>query len=169
MSFSFFPCVPAVPIDAGPVVFDYAYWISMYPEFAATVNPAQGQNYFNQAALVCDNSVCSPITDGSPTGSRATILYLLTAHVAALFAPQIVNGQSQGPSPLVGRITNASEGSVSVAAEMPNQPMSAAWFQQTRYGAMAWAALAPYRTFRYARAPRRYLGTAYPWGYGGRS
>jgi hypothetical protein len=162
---------PAPPLDAGPVVFDYGYWTSLYPEFAPpsprAVTAAQGQNYFDAACLQCDNSCASPITDGSPTGTRAKILYMITSHVATLLAPTVINGGSAPPSPLVGRISNASEGSVSVAVDMPNQPMAAAWFQQTTYGALAWQSMAPYRTMRYARARRRYLGTAYPWGYGG--
>jgi Protein of unknown function (DUF4054) len=159
-------CAPTAPVNLGPVVFDYPTWVGFYPEFSY-LTALQGGNYFNQACLYVDNTVFSPITDGSPTGARATILYAMTSHVARLFAPgPPVNGVSQPASPLVGRISNASEGSVSVATDMPSNP-NAAWFNQTPYGAAAWQMMAPYRTFRYRPGNRPYLGTAYPWGRGG--
>lgn len=166
----YYGCWPQAPIDCGPVVFDYPTWTGMYPEFgigSRAVTPVQGQNYFNIAVLYCDNTPCSPVTDGSPTGARATILYALTSHVATLLAPIVVDGNAEAPSPLVGRISNASEGSVSVATDFPENP-NAAWFNQTTYGALAWQAMAPYRMMRYARRRNaRYLGTAYPFGRGG--
>ncbi len=154
-------------LNQGPVTFDYPTWIGIYPEFVASVNQMQGASFFTMAQLYCDNTVCSPVSDGSPTGTRAHILYMLTSHIATLLAPTVVNGQSQAPSPLVGRISNASEGSVSVATEyaIPSTP-SAAWFMQTKYGAMAWQAMAPFRTMRYASSPRRYLGVAGPYSGG---
>ncbi len=134
---------------SGIVVFDWLNWSAQYPEFGS-VGSGQAQGYFNQACLYLDNTASSPITDASqPGGKRETILYLLTSHITAMSAT--INGVA--PNALVGRITNASQGSVSVAAEMP-APMSAAWFNQTRYGAMAWAAMAPYRLGLYAAAPR---------------
>ena len=148
-----------LPPGAGSVVFDYDAWAAMYPSLAASVSQPQAQGYFNQACLYCDNSFRSPISDPSPTGARAMILYMLTAHIAQLFASQ----GGQPPSPLVGRISNASEGSVSVAADMAGAPGSAAWFNQTPYGAAAWQAMAPYRTMRYVRVRTRYLGVGGPW------
>ena len=146
------------------VVFNYDTWVAQYPEFAGMPS-AQAQGYFNQAALYCDNTASSVITDASPGGARETILYMLTAHVATILAAVVVNGTLSAPSPLVGRITNATEGSVTVAAAMDGAPGSAAWFNQTKYGAMAWQAMAPYRTMRYAFSQRRYLGVqAGPFG-----
>lgn len=125
------------------------------------------------ATLYCDNTCNSPVSDNSPGGTRETLLYMLTSHITQLLAAVIVNGQSQAPSPLVGRINNASEGTVSVSTDMPQTP-NAAWFNQTKYGAMFWQASAPYRTFRYAPKIPRYLGTGpaagpfgAPYGWGG--
>ena len=73
---------------------------------------------------------------------------MITAHIASILAP--LNGQPSNP--LVGRISNASEGSVSVQTDMPTNP-NAAWWNQTKYGALAWAALAPYRTMTYLPNP----------------
>src|SRR5262249_37816262 len=70
-----------------------------------------------------------------------------------------VNGQpSTDPGALpnpgtVGRVASATEGSVSVTLEMPNQPAAAAWYLQTPYGASFWAATALYRTARYVPGP----------------
>jgi hypothetical protein len=88
---------------------------------------------------------------------RALLLNMLTAHLAALYAG--VNGQS--PSPLVGRINTATEGSVSVGAAMDGVPGTAAWFLQTKYGASFWQATARYRTMRYV--PGRSWPASGPW------
>ncbi len=149
---------------SGVVVFDYAAWILQYPEFTTTVNSGQGQADFNQATLYLDNTAGSPIVDAAVGGKRETILYLTTAHVA-----QLLQGSSIQPvSPLVGQITNASEGSVSVAVAK-FEPASAAWWAQTRYGLMAWQAMAPYRTALYV--PGRQIPVAqqsYPFYLTGR-
>ena len=87
--------------------------------------------------------------ESSIGGRRETILYMLTAHIA-----QVLQGSAtQAASSLVGQVTGATEGSVTVAlAEMQNP--GAAWFTQTKYGMMAWQALAPYRTALYSAAPQ---------------
>jgi hypothetical protein len=59
------------------------------------------------------------------------------------------------PSPLVGRIATATEGTVTVNTEMPDQQPNAAWWNQTIYGAAAWQMMKPFRTFRYLPPTRR--------------
>lgn len=136
------------------VVFDYAgTWSIRYPELAAFVSSDLAQLYFNEACLYVDNGDCSRIQD-IPT--RTMLLNMVTAHIAALNAP--LNGQPS--SPLVGRISSATEGSVSVSTDYA-APGSAAWWSQSKYGAAAYAAMAPYRTFRYAPRP-----VPYPMPYG---
>lgn len=76
-------------------------------------------------------------------------LNMLTAHIAALNAS--INGQS--PSPLVGRISNASEGSVSVGVQMDLAPGSAQWFAQTKYGIAYWQASLQFRSMLYFPGP----------------
>ena len=126
----------------GPVVtFNYATWVARYPGFSY-VSPDLAQTYFDEATIYCRNDGWGPV----PTAAvLSTLLNMLTAHIAQISAP--VGGNS--PSSLVGRISNATEGSVSVTAEygLPN-PGSQAWYTQTPYGAAYWAATSPYRTAR---------------------
>lgn len=139
------------------VTFDYATWAARYPELQASVSAPLAQAYFNEATLYLDNTNFSIVCDGP---RRAALLNMVTAHIAALNAP--INGQAS--SPLVGRITNATEGSVSVATDYGQQSASAAFWVQTKYGAAFWQATAIYRTFRYIAAPS-YRGVGC--GYGG--
>ena len=143
----------------GIVTFDYAVWAAAYPELAVSVAAPQAQGYFDMAGLYLQNDGCSLVAD---VAKRATILNMITAHMAALLAT--ISGNA--PSPLVGRIDNASEGSVSVHTDFPANP-NGAWFNQTKYGAMAWAALAPYRTASYIPSPQVAQGVqSYPLGIG---
>ncbi len=133
---------------AGPVVtFDYPTWAARYPELAGSVAQPLAQLYFNEATLYCDNTGTGVITD-APT--LTTLLNMLTAHIAALNAS--INGKE--PTPLVGRINSASEGSVSVQAQNDYPPGTVQWYQQTKYGAAYWAATAQYRTMRYVAGCR---------------
>lgn len=138
-------------MTTGVVDFDYGAWSLRYPELAASVSAPVAQLYFNEAGLYCDNTACSPVKDALPGGQRAMLLNMLTAHIAAL------NSQlaGQASSPLVGRISNATEGSVSVQAQMDYPPGSPQWFMQTKYGASFWQASAAYRTMRYMPSPGR--------------
>ncbi len=137
----------------GPVVFNYTTWTTQYPEFSNT-SEAQAQVYFNIATLYLDNTTCSLVVDNSVGGQREALLYMLTSHITQML---LGNNTSQS-NQLVGRISNATEGSVSVAADMPTNP-NAAWFMQTKYGAMFWQATAQFRTARYINSRQRYLGT----------
>lgn len=129
----------------------------MFPEFAGLSDP-QGQGYFNRACLICANSAANPM---NTDGILATMLYLLTAHVAWLNCPRDASGNPAATgapgSPLVGRVSSASEGSVSVQTEWNSGDASSleAYLTQTKYGAEYWAASAPYRTARYIARPTR--------------
>lgn len=134
----------------GVVTFSYGDWSARYPELASSVSSVQAQLYFNEASLYCDNTPTSIITDASqPGGEREMLLNMVTAHIAALNAP--LNGQPS--SPLVGRISGATQGSVSVQTQMDVPPGSAQWFNQTKYGAAYWFATTKYRTMLYVRGP----------------
>ena len=138
------------------VTFDYPAWVARYPEFGYVELPL-AQAYFDEATLYLRNDGSGPVPKVSV---QKMLLNMLTAHIAALNA---ASASGQPASGIVGRITNASEGSVSVAAEMRGSEL-AEWFFQTKYGASFWQATAPYRTMRY-RVPFTRTGWAWPGGY----
>lgn len=128
----------------GIVVFDAGAFVNRYPEFTSVSAPTL-QTYFDEATIYLDNTQSSPVSDLT---IRATLLNMVTAHIAAL------NGNGN-PAGLVGRVTAATQGSVSAQASYSNAVSgSMAWYIQTSYGASYWAATARYRTMRY-RAPVR--------------
>lgn len=131
---------------ADAITFNYASWQAAYPPLA-TVPDADAQGYFDLATQLWRNDGTSPC---STAAQQTRLLYLLTAHMAKLFAPQAQGGQAAG---IVGRISNASEGSVSVQTEYSSQISdSQAFYVQTAYGALFWQMTAPFRQMRY-RAP----------------
>jgi hypothetical protein len=132
----------------GVAIFVYADWSALYPQLALWIGAPAAQQYFNMATIYLDNTPTSLVQDVT---QRTMLLYMLTSHIAQLLAPQ--NGQNA--SPLVGRISDATEGSVTVRAEMKYPEGSAQWYQQTSYGAMYWAATTQYRTMRYLPGPVR--------------
>ena len=138
-----------------PYIFSYNAWVVMFPELQG-VNEIAANGYFNIATLYIRNDGRGPISDPN---MQSTLLNLTVAHIATLFSAQRngvpVTGGGTESSPLVGRITNGTEGSVSVQADMPDQPPGAAWWLQTKYGAAVWQAMRPFRTFRYLGNPRR--------------
>ncbi|ELZ5576502.1 DUF4054 domain-containing protein [Escherichia coli] len=125
----------------GVVIFDPSAFKLRYPEFSS-VDDALLQQYFTQATIYLDNTDSSRVSD---LAVRSMLLNMLVAHIACLYSG--ANGQS--PSGLVGRIDSASEGSVSVHADMPGGTANSAWYMQTKYGADYWNATAPFRTFQY--------------------
>jgi hypothetical protein len=127
------------------VAFDYVAWSARYPELSASVAQPLAQAYFNEAQLYCDNTVASPIIDDTVGGVRSMLLNMVTAHIASLNAP--IGGQAA--SPLVGRISSATEGSVTVAIENQYPPGTVQWWQSTKYGAAFWAATQQYRKMAY--------------------
>ena len=126
----------------GIVVFDNRAWAARYPELAASVPDAQP--FFDEACVYLDNTPCSPVRNWKPGGRRAVLLNMLTAHIVALN----VGLNCQPASPLVGRVTSASEGSVSVSTAI-TVPGSAEWFAQTKYGFAYWQATAQNRMMHY--------------------
>jgi hypothetical protein len=151
---------------SGPVVtFDFATWTGVFPEFAACTE-AQGQSWFNRASFLCTNDTSNP-ANATP-GMLQDLLYLLTSHIGWLNAPRDGAGNpaatGQPASPIVGRIATASEGSVSVGAEVDDMgsafPM-AGWYLSTRYGTEYLAATACFRTALYAAHPTVVPGPPY--------
>ena len=145
---------------SGVVIFDPATFAIQYPEFATT-NPARLQFFFDQAGLYLDNTAASPVQD---VALRSTYLSLLTAHIA-----QLSGAGPGGASGLVGRVSSATQGSVSVqTAYSTNVGASMAWYIQTPYGAQYWQATAALRTARYVPGPLSCYPVASPYAYRGR-
>lgn len=141
----------------GVAAFDYAAWVATYPEFVSVTEPT-ADGYFNMATLFLNNTDCSPVTN---VATRGVLLNMVTAHLVKLFCP--VNGVA--PGGLVGRVSSATEGSVTVTTEYAAAKTNLeAWWTQTPYGAAYWAAMAPFRTMRYIPGPVPFLGSGI---YGG--
>lgn len=138
-----------------PVTFVFQTWVAGFPEFS-TLTPAQGQAYFNDATMICANSATNQI---NRDGNLAALLYWLTSHFAWLKCPKDANGNPAATgqvNQLVGRISSATEGSVTVQTEWEMGGDANAlekFLAQTKYGATYWAMTAQYRTARYLARP----------------
>lgn len=130
--------------------FIYSDFIAQYPAFATAPPQATLEAYFALAGEVwLRNDGTGPV---KTTTLQTALLYMLTAHLAQLFS----GPDGNDPSGLVGRISSATEGSVTVATEYEST-MNSAWFTQTQYGASFWAATAAYRSFAaYLPGPTRF-------------
>ena len=128
------------------VEFDIAAFFTRYPEFG-DVSPDRIQSMWDEATLYLSNTDASPVSDLT---RRAVLLNMLTAHIAKLSGVLEPDGM---PLP-VGRISSASQGSVSVSLESVSPtPGSGAWFRQTQYGAAFWRSTSNLRGFRYISNP----------------
>lgn len=148
-----------------PVLFDYAAWLIRYPEFSNVPEPL-AQAYFDEAGTLIGNDASNlafgvTVYEGStPVPLLKRLLYMVTAHIAQMNSG--ANGQG-GPSGVIGRISSASEGSVSVSSEYGTSGgPSEAFFLQTRYGVAYWAATAQFRTMQYVAQPTVVADGAYP-------
>jgi len=129
------------------VAFDPVQFKARYPEFAAVSNVLLS-SCFTEAGLYLSN------TDASPVQSiprRTLYLNMLTAHIAFMGGALSADGQ---PRP-VGRVSQASEGSVSASFDY-GTPGTQAWFVQTQYGASFWQATSSLRSFRYIARPTQF-------------
>lgn len=122
----------------GIVVFDPVEFRELYPSIVAT--DAQLDMYFGDAETLLDNSKCSIVKD---LKQRKRLLYLLVAHIASLAQ------QAEEGSPVVGRISSASEGTVSVSLDYGTMGNNERWYLQTPWGAMYWQMTKRYRSAVY--------------------
>ncbi len=123
------------------VPFVYSDWAALFPQFSNLSELQVEGPVLTLAQQYCRNDgggpVCNPAT-------QTQLLYLMVAHVA-----QLLYGSTTQPiSQLVGRVSSASEGTVSVTADFPTTP-SNAWFLQTTYGAAYWQLALSFRLARY--------------------
>lgn len=123
------------------VVFDTGRFLARFPEFE-NVADEQLKALFNEATLYLDNTDASLVTN---VAAREALFMLLVAHLA-----QLNFGSKTSPAtPLVGRVTSVSEGSVSISGDAPALPGTATWYGLTKYGISYWQATAPWRTMHY--------------------
>jgi hypothetical protein len=141
---SIVPCT-STPIQTGIVNFVPAEFVVSYPEFTGLMN-AQMANAFALATLALANTCSGRVFNAA---LRQSLLYLLTAHICKLqYGTNDGAGNITPPQGIVGRINAATEGQVSVAAEMVATARNA-WYLQTQYGAMYWTMTARFRTAIY--------------------
>jgi len=159
------PCFCTGALPSPPAVtFSWATFIALFPEFSC-MNEPQGQAYFDLAGIYVENSTRNPLWC---YGVLPQVMLLVTAHIAWLMAPRDANGNPAQtgtvPGQIVGRINSASQGSVSVGTTLDGEPgsPSEAWYAQTRYGLMAWQAMAVGRSFRYTVSPTLVGGPVFP-------
>jgi hypothetical protein len=129
------------------VSFDFTSFSAAYPEFVY-LGSAQINEYWNMATVLHANDGTGPV----PTATiQTTLLNALTAHIAYMFSGL----EGQGASPLVGQVTTATQGSVNVGVQALYPPGSAAWYTQTKYGALYYAMCAAFRVALYVPGPSR--------------
>jgi len=150
-------CPPNTPPQHGVVIFNFTEWATSFPEFAG-IAAGSAQAAFNDATLVMSNSCRSLVRDAA---RRQQLLYLLTAHCCFLRFGSNDGAGNVTPAPgIVGRIANATEGSVSVGAQYSSAVgQSEAYFIQTKWGALYWQTTARYRTMRYIPPPATCCGS----------
>lgn len=136
----------------GAVVqFDYNGLVALFPEMAPVGSPLL-QVYWGVAQTMHANDGSGPVNDAT---LQANLLNMLTAHLAQIFAPRDASGNpaaAGASSPnMVGHISSASEGSVSVQVEALSafKTAQAQWLASTKYGALYWASTAQFRQVRY--------------------
>lgn len=141
---------------SGPVTFVFSDWAAAFPPFANIGEPLATQ-FFTQATFICANEACNPLN--GVTGMLQQALWLLTAHIAWLQSPRDASGNpaaSGSVSPIVGRVSTATEGSVSIGTDMGDVNAgspSQAWFMQTQWGSTYWTMTMGIRTAQYVPAP----------------
>jgi hypothetical protein len=125
--------MPSVELDADK-------FNALLPEFSS-YSAAELAGYFSRAELYIENGAAATI----PDPPRESILYLTMAHLMTLY--------KDGRGGSVGRISSASQGSVSVSFDFPAAAAggNGIWWNQTQYGAEVWAVTAKYRTFKWVR------------------
>lgn len=123
---------------SGVVVFDPDEFRLLYPSITAT--DEQLEMYFAMAETFLDNTECSIVKD---LDARKTMLYLLVAHIALL------SQQAEKGNPVVGRISNATEGTVSIGLDYGTMGNNERWYLQTPWGAMYWQLTKKYRSMVY--------------------
>ncbi len=138
-------CPPSTPTPHGVVVFVPGDFKVSFPEFATVADGALTLN-FDLATLQLNNSCRSAVINAA---TREKLLNLLVAHIT-----QLRNGINGQPAAgIVGRVSDATEGSVSVGTDMGTTVYGQAYYMQTQWGALFWQSTARFRRMQYVPAP----------------
>lgn len=146
-----------------PVVFNIGEFFGAFPELS-TAPPLRVQMAFTAATTIIDNSEDPDIVDADQLKQA---LYFLTAHICLLMASAVTvtagdpscggSGASISPG-MTGRLSSATEGSVSIATEAITSADASAlekWMASTQYGALAWMIIRPLFAPFYTAGPDR--------------
>lgn len=142
------------------VTFDPAAFIVVYPEFTS-VDPARATSMFTIAEQsLLDNTANSPVMDPN---YRLQLFYMLVAHLLLIFGVATPTAPNNAPP---GRLSSATEGTVTSQFEynLPQGSNMAAWYVQTKYGAMFWTATAMFRSMLYMMNGSSGIGYAKAYG-----
>lgn len=143
------------------VALDPAKFKTAFPEFADVPDARLTVLFGIIGATILDNTGASVVTDVT---MRESLMFLLLAHMLTLYGTGPLAGApgaGTGPFGAVGRVSSATEGSVSSSMEYHAAASATeAWFSQTQYGAMYWAMTVSFRSFRYAAIGRSGSGRA---------
>ncbi|NNS07336.1 DUF4054 domain-containing protein [Erwinia sp. JH02] len=124
------------------VVLDIPKFRAMFPEFS-NVTDETLPFLFDQATDYLNNSDFSLVDD---VIKRERLLYLLMAHLASV---RYGDANGNGGTGMVGRISSASEGSVSVSSDAGQVEFRYMWYTQSQYGMEFWQATKVYRMANY--------------------
>lgn len=122
----------------GVVVFDPAEFRDLYPSVKGT--DAQLEMHFKFAVWLLGNNECSLVKD---LDMRKHFLYLLVAHMATL------DQRTEEGNSVVGRVSSATEGTVSIGLDYGEMNDNARWYLQTPYGAKYWQMMKQFRSMLY--------------------
>jgi hypothetical protein len=130
-------------------------FFARYPEFPMSKSAQLGAIFASDAGLYLNNTDCSIVQDITV---RTNLLNMLTAHIAFLGGALSADGQTRP----VGQVLSAAEGSVNASfANITPAGGSAAWFNQSQYGAAFWQATSSLRGMRFVPGPPPVLNGIY--------
>jgi hypothetical protein len=142
------------------ITFVPADFKAAYPEFAAVSDARCNIMFMIASQSILDNTDGSPVMD---VDYRTQLFYMLVAHLLLIFGVSDTPVANNAPP---GRINSATEGTVTFGSEynIPDGSMMAAWFLQTKYGAMYWTVTARFRSATYIALGSSGVGAAKAFG-----
>jgi hypothetical protein len=137
------------------VVFDPTLFKARYPEFTSVLDATLNAVFYDATLYL--NNLDAPVKDET---RRLALFNMLVAHIttiSGILSSSNAGDPTTAAGQTVGRLSGATEGSVSVSYDFqaPTSP-GAAWFTQTQYGFAFWQATAYLRSLRIIACPAKY-------------